>query len=124
MMRKMGGMEKLGDVIRQRRKKLRYSQEEVAASAGISQSYLSDIERRDTLTPDREKLKRIAEVLELPYAHVLQLAGLALQEDLAVADTAGRTWVVKARLGDASSEFVLTPEIAKVLAAIGLLEEA
>ena len=47
----------------------------------------------------------------------------AKQEGLTITDAGGRTWSVVARLGDPTSPFVLSPEAAKVLAAIGVLGE-
>lgn len=51
-------------------------------------------------------------------------AGLPIpapEPSLTVTDAGGRVWGVVARLGDPSSPFVLSPEAAKVLAALGVL---
>ena len=47
--------------------------------------------------------------------------GSSMAQDTQVRDAAGRTWNIVHQLSDA--QLVLTPEVARILAAIGLLEE-
>jgi len=46
----------------------------------ISSSYISEIEISKNLRPDKERLKALAEILDLPYASVV--TGLEVSEDL------------------------------------------
>lgn len=60
----------IGDAIKYRRKSLALSQEELAKISGISQSYLSLIEKNKK-EPNLAKLKVISDSLDIPLAFLL-----------------------------------------------------
>jgi len=59
----------LGTVLRRRRQELDLRQREVAESAGITEDYLSLVER-DQRTPSLELVERLASVLSVPVAYL------------------------------------------------------
>ena len=60
----------LGDRIRARRKELRMSQSELAERAGMTASFVSQVERGVT-SPSIDSLYKISQVLDLPVFHFL-----------------------------------------------------
>src|SRR3972149_5021172 len=64
----------IGSRIRERRKALRLSLQELAERAGLTASFLSLIER-DHSSPSLESLRRIAEALEVPLFYFSQTDG-------------------------------------------------
>lgn len=72
--------ETLGDVIRNRRLALGWTQEELAGQISdlgdeIRQSDISRLERNETSLPRRARLQSIAEVLDLPLGELLERSG-------------------------------------------------
>ncbi|MCL6564075.1 MAG: helix-turn-helix domain-containing protein [Firmicutes bacterium] len=65
----------LGALLRTARKRLKLSLHAVAASVGMSPSYLSRIERGERRPPAPEVLRRLAPVLQLDTNVVLEAAG-------------------------------------------------
>lgn len=65
----------LGALLRTARKRLKLSLQAVAASVGMSPSYLSRIERGERRPPAPEVLRRLAPVLQLDTNVVLEAAG-------------------------------------------------
>jgi transcriptional regulator with XRE-family HTH domain len=63
-------MMNLGDRIRARRKELRLNQSELAQRAGITASFVSQVERGVT-SPSIDSLFRISQALEVPVFHFL-----------------------------------------------------
>ena len=66
--------ETLGAVIRQRRKELGMTQEELGDQSGINQSQVSHLERGSIRMPSLELLRRLADALNLPAGYLLELA--------------------------------------------------
>jgi len=60
----------LGDRIRARRKELRLSQSELAEQAGVTASFVSQVER-DVTSPSIDSLYRISQALKVPVFHFL-----------------------------------------------------
>lgn len=57
----------IGATIKDIRKRKGLSQHALAASSGISQTYLSQIEKGDRISPTIDVLHKISAALELPY---------------------------------------------------------
>ena len=66
----------LGDWIRRERQRLHYSQRELASRAGLSRSYLCDIERGRGASPSITTLDRLSTALGVSRTDVLQVAGI------------------------------------------------
>lgn len=66
----------LGDWIRRERQRHHFSQRELAGRAGVSRSYLCDIERGRGASPSVTTLDRIATALGVSRTDVLQVAGI------------------------------------------------
>ena len=62
---------KLGDKIRNLRNSKGMTLDALAKSAGLSKSYLWELENRESLSPSAEKLQRIAEVLGIDASFFL-----------------------------------------------------
>lgn len=58
---------KIGETIKDIRKRKGLSQQELATISGISQTYLSQLEKGDRQSPTIDVLHKISEALELPY---------------------------------------------------------
>ena len=65
----------LGDRLRQIRKLKGLSLRGVEAKTGISNAYLSQLERGDAQNPSPKKLKSLADCYDIDYADLLKLAG-------------------------------------------------
>lgn len=65
----------LGNKLRQVRKLKSLSLRDVEAKTGISNAYLSQLERGDASNPSPKKLKSLADCYVIPYADLLSLAG-------------------------------------------------
>lgn len=63
---------KLGDKLRELRKKHGFTLEKLAEAAGLSKSYLWELENRDSQRPSAEKLKSLADVLGVSAAYFLE----------------------------------------------------
>jgi transcriptional regulator with XRE-family HTH domain len=63
---------KLGDKIRELRKKHGLTLEKLALKAGLSKSYLWELENRDSQRPSAEKLSALADVLGVSSAYFLE----------------------------------------------------
>jgi transcriptional regulator with XRE-family HTH domain len=61
----------LKDKLREHRKKLGYSLDDLARLSGSSKSYLWELENRDQRRPSAEKLTKIAEVLRVTTGYLL-----------------------------------------------------
>lgn len=61
----------LGEKLRKHRVEKGYSLDELARLSRSSKSYLWELENRDTLKPSAEKLKSIADVLEVTTEYLL-----------------------------------------------------
>ena len=61
----------LKDKLRDHRKKLGYSLDDLARLSGSSKSYLWELENRDQRKPSAEKLAKIAEVLRVTTEYLL-----------------------------------------------------
>lgn len=87
----------LGWYVRQRRRELGLSVTALAERAGISQSYLSQIENGDRGNPSPESLRSLAEALEVPPEELESLVEMNRGEvkRLRVAVTSSRKVIVK-----------------------------
>lgn len=63
---------KLGDKIRSLRKELQMTLDALAAAAGMSKSYLWELENRNSPRPSAEKLDALAKVLGRPVSYFLE----------------------------------------------------
>jgi len=71
----------LGDRLRQIRKLKGFSLRDVEAKTGISNAYLSQLERGDAKNPSPKKLKSLAGCYDIDYADLLRLAGYLLEDN-------------------------------------------
>ncbi|HYD14657.1 MAG TPA: helix-turn-helix transcriptional regulator [Allosphingosinicella sp.] len=76
----------LGDKIKQFRREKGLTLEQLAQATGSSKSYMWELENKDVARPSAEKLERIAEVLGLTSAFLIDASQTDPSED--VADTA------------------------------------
>lgn len=67
------------EYLRYHRNRLGYTQDELAEKSGISQSYVSGIERGINKDPEPEKLEGIARGIQRPVGEVFRVAGRALR---------------------------------------------
>ena len=130
-------MEKLvfGEWLKQERAKRGVPALTIAGRSGFSHTTLHNIETGKKW-PRRKTVEAIAAALcetnqgeefERVYAEALAAAGYSVPESslhapavpIIVEDATGQRWRVQTRLGE--DEFVMTPEMAKVLAALGVL---
>jgi transcriptional regulator with XRE-family HTH domain len=72
---------KLGDKIRALRKEKQLTLDELAAAAGISKSYLWELENRPSPKPSAEKLDALAKVLGKPVSYFLDEGGTTPEEE-------------------------------------------
>ncbi|CAA9580266.1 MAG: hypothetical protein AVDCRST_MAG59-4652 [uncultured Thermomicrobiales bacterium] len=73
----------LGGVVKQRRHELSMNQAELAERAGISQSFLSQIERGQIELPrGRDERRKLAEALRMGHLELLMAAGIVDHGDL------------------------------------------
>jgi transcriptional regulator with XRE-family HTH domain len=63
---------KLGEKIRTLRRQKKLTLDELAAAAGMSKSYLWELENRDTPNPSAEKLDALSKVLGMPVSYFLE----------------------------------------------------
>src|SRR5581483_10526253 len=63
---------KLGDKIRSLRRGKKLTLDEFALAAGMSKSYLWELENRETPNPSAEKLDNLAKVLSMPVSYFLE----------------------------------------------------
>ncbi|MGH8903160.1 MAG: helix-turn-helix domain-containing protein [Egibacteraceae bacterium] len=68
----------LGDYVRQAREQAGLSVRQLAAEAGVAASNISRIENGETTLPTLELLKRIADVLDIDLAELLEYRGISL----------------------------------------------
>lgn len=71
----------LGNKLQQVRKLKSLSLRDVEAKTGISNAYLSQLERGDASNPSPKKLKSLADCYDIPYADLLNLAGYLPNDD-------------------------------------------
>jgi transcriptional regulator with XRE-family HTH domain len=69
------------EIVRQARKRKNLSQVVLAEMVGMSQRWISDIERGVTVQPRLEALRRLADVLNLDVADLVLAAGLASSKE-------------------------------------------
>ncbi|MGB8953889.1 MAG: helix-turn-helix transcriptional regulator [Tumebacillaceae bacterium] len=72
---------KFGEFLRMKRQERGLSGRKLAAKSGISQTYLSQMETGDKPPPSDQKIRRLAEVLEIPTNRLMELAGRAPQQE-------------------------------------------
>jgi transcriptional regulator with XRE-family HTH domain len=65
----------LGKMIRRHRGEMGLSQARLAASAGLSQGYLSQIENEEVCNPSASALLRLAQAMHLDAHYLLEAAG-------------------------------------------------
>jgi len=68
---------KIGEIIRNRRKSLKMSQNQLADSANVSQGYIADLENGKVNNPTIKTVVRIAAVLNLDNEQLLNEAGIS-----------------------------------------------
>jgi len=71
----------LGNKLRQIRQLRGLSLRKVEAQTGISNAYLSQLERGDAKNPSPKKLKSLAECYDVEYAELLRYAGYLPNDD-------------------------------------------
>jgi transcriptional regulator with XRE-family HTH domain len=67
----MSAARRFGDVVRQRREELRWSQEALAGRAQLNRSYLGEVERGHAV-PSLITMDKLAQALELRLSVLLQ----------------------------------------------------
>lgn len=72
---------KLGQKIRDRRNERKMSLDGLATEAGLSKSYLWELENRESAKPSVEKLQAIAKALDLDTAFLMDDTINEMQED-------------------------------------------
>lgn len=82
-------LKKLGDTLKKARQNRGASLQVAALPAQISGAYLHKLEQGKVDTPSPRVLRRLADELDLPYLHLLQLAGYLDQEDLQAVPAVG-----------------------------------
>lgn len=94
----------IGSFIRERRRELEMTQEDLEERTGITQSYLSQIERGVVARPLRDKLDSIASALRVPVWQLAALAyGLRVDEIETVEDSVSVSILGSIPSGDALS---------------------
>lgn len=71
----------LGDNLRRIRKLKGFSLRDVEAKTGISNAYLSQLERGDARNPSPKKLNLLAGCYDIAYAELLKLAGYLIEDN-------------------------------------------
>lgn len=94
----------LNDELRSIRKLRGYSLRDVEEATGISNAYLSQLERGDAKKPSPDKLQLLADFYEVPYTELMRAAGYLQKTSNAGRKT--QTNAVQAALMSAE----LTPE--------------
>jgi transcriptional regulator with XRE-family HTH domain len=112
----------LGDRIRLMRSDKNLSLQELAQRAGISLSYLSEIER-DTVCPALNTLKRIAEALEVSPSAIMGHAGSLGHKLKALREEYGLTQAKLASMADVTAGLVGQIEQGKVQPSLKTLEK-
>ena len=74
----IGKLKELGEELRAVRKLKRLSRDAVARPAKISAAYLQKLEEGVVKNPSPRVLHRVAEVLQVSYAKLMELAGYAV----------------------------------------------
>jgi len=77
----------LGEHLKVAREKQGSSLQVVAGEAKISAAYLQKLERGEVDTPSPRVLRRLAAALEVPYLHLMLLAGYLNESEMAEADS-------------------------------------
>jgi transcriptional regulator with XRE-family HTH domain len=72
---------RLGQKIRDRRNERKMSLDALATEAGLSKSYLWELENRESAKPSVEKLQALAKALDLDTAFLMDDAINEMQED-------------------------------------------
>lgn len=72
---------KLGDKIRALRKEKQLTLDELASEAGMSKSYLWELENRPDPKPSAEKLDALAKILGKPVSYFLEEKGATPEEE-------------------------------------------
>ena len=67
----MSAARRFGDIVRQRREELRWSQEALAGRAQLNRSYLGEVERGDAV-PSLVTMDKLAQALELRLSALLE----------------------------------------------------
>ena len=67
--------ETLGEVLRKRREELALSLRDVEEKSGVSNAYLSQLETRKIVQPSPGVLRKLAELYEISYGRLMELAG-------------------------------------------------
>jgi transcriptional regulator with XRE-family HTH domain len=74
---------KLGEKIRALRKEKQLTLDALAGAAGMSKSYLWELENRESPRPSAEKLDALARILSAPVSYFLEESSIApAEEDL------------------------------------------
>jgi transcriptional regulator with XRE-family HTH domain len=66
---------RLASELKQLREIRGYSLRQVEKATGVSNAYLSQLERGDAAKPSPDKLARLAKFYEVPYEQLMELAG-------------------------------------------------
>lgn len=78
---------RLASELKQLREIRGYSLRQVEKATGVSNAYLSQLERGDAAKPSPDKLSRLAKFYDVPYEQLMELAGYL---GSSVAGTAGQ----------------------------------
>jgi HTH-type transcriptional regulator, competence development regulator len=95
------GMDRLGTLLADARKRKRLTLRAVQDAVGISNAYLSQLETGKVQSPSPIVLHKLSELYGLPYATVMQQAGYPLPETANDTDSPTR---LAARVGPTTEE--------------------
>jgi len=79
----------LGDELKSAREAVARSLQAIAEPARISATYLQKLERGEVGTPSPHVLRRLGEVLAIPYLRLMSLAGYLAPDDVRQVETDG-----------------------------------
>lgn len=99
----------LGDRVRKRRRALGLTAKALAKAAGVSTSYISQVERGHQKDPSLPALRRLADALSMDM-HAL----------LGAPPPAGQSQPVPAALRELADDYKLSPDLVNMLAAINV----
>lgn len=122
----VSGRESLAAFVRRNRQARGWTQTQLAHKAGISQAFVSGIERGINPRPEPDTMSRLAEVLNIPFPLLMEIAGYMPEIARARAEVVeihpGVTLVVTARSGERGTPLLVTESVAHLLAALAAVE--
>jgi DNA-binding XRE family transcriptional regulator len=120
--------ETLAAFVRRNRQDRGWTQTQLAAKAGISQAFVSGIERGINARPEPDTLRSLASAFGVPYMLLMEAAGYtpdAAQAGAGLVEIRpGSTLVVTRRAGQRGTPLFVTEAVARLLVALAAAESA